>query len=163
MTFEYLKSCFAAWQLLPRLQCNTHTHTQRVTLWSICEILKSAWISWEGKLPDKGASCGEVPQRDRAAGGTAGTGTVGGTIFRPLSVYRRFEIFMNSSFLAGIASFLLFFLIFKLLLQHSFNLLACSYPPVCLSISLSMLCISYPQACRERERQRLRTNCSSRA
>lgn len=128
--------------------CNaTHTykHTHTVTLWSICEILKSAWISWEGKLPAKGASCEEVPHRDGTAEGTgAGTGSVGGTIFRPLSVYRRFEIFMNSSFLAGIASFLLFFLIFKLLLLHSFNLLACSYPPVCLSISLSMLCISYP-------------------
>lgn len=62
--------------------------------------------------------------------------------FRPLSVYRRSEIFMNSSFLllASQVSFLLFFLIFKLHLQHSFNLLACSYPCLsyCLSIHLSL-------------------------
>lgn len=55
---------------------STHTHIHRVTLWSICEILKSAWISWEGKLPGKGASWREVPHREGTAEGTgAGTGT----------------------------------------------------------------------------------------
>lgn len=43
ITFEYLKSCFAAWQLLFRLQHYTHTHI--LTRWSICEILKSSWIN----------------------------------------------------------------------------------------------------------------------
>lgn len=90
-----------------------------------------------------------MPQRDRAAGGTAGTGTVGGTIFRPLSVYRRFEIFMNSSFLAGIASFLLFFLIFKLLLQQFVGM---QLSP-CLSIHLSKYVMYQLSPSMQRERE----------